>query len=169
MSDPVRPPFIVSVAELPETRHSYPDSSEQMSPSRAVGRVAGLRRIGVHLVRVVPGSRTSFPHAEQDEEEFVYVVSGACDVWIDGALHRVRAGDFVAFPAGTGISHTFLNDGTEDAILLSGGESAKPDSAIYYPLNPERRAQLPWSAWWKDVPEIEPGPHDGLPAALRKK
>jgi len=168
MSDPARPPFIVRAADVPEKRHSYPDSAEQMSPSRPIGRTAGLRRIGVHLVRVVPGSRTSFPHAEQDEEEFVYVISGECDVWIDGGLHRVRAGDLVAFPAGTGICHTLLNDGAEAAVLLSGGEAGKPDSAIFYPQNPERRAQMPWSAWWEDVPRRERGPHDGRPASLRK-
>ena len=168
MSQSDRPSFIVRSADLPESRHRYPDSSEEMSPSRAIGRAAGLQRIGIHLVRVTPGSRTSFPHAEQDEEEFVYVVSGICDVWIDGVNHRVSAGDFVAFPAGTGICHTFINDGSEDAILLSGGEAGKPHSKIYYPLNPERRAQVPEGLWWSDVPERASGPHDGLPAALRK-
>lgn len=161
---PVRPPFIVSSADVRETSHRYPGSDEDMSPSRAIGRAAGLLRIGVHLVRVAPGTRTSFPHAEEDEEEFVYVVEGEVDAWVDGVLHRMRAGDLAAFPAGTGICHTFLNDGARDAILLSGGEAAKAGSRIHYPLNPGRRKDLPWSHWWDDVPVRPQGPHDGRPA-----
>ena len=160
----IRPPFVISAADTPETQHQYPNSDEKMAPSRAIGRAAGLRRIGVHLVRLAPGTRTSYPHAEEDEEEFVYVVDGELDVWIDGELHRVRGGDFVAFPAGTGICHTFINDGDRDALLLSGGESAKCDSRIFYPMNPERRTDMPWSSWWDDVPARPRGPHPGKPS-----
>src|SRR5712692_5413634 len=88
----IRPPFVIRGADVPETQHQYPNSDEKMAPSRAVGHAAGLQRIGVHLVRVAPGTRTSYPHAEEDEEEFVYVVDGELDAWIDGELHRVRRG-----------------------------------------------------------------------------
>jgi uncharacterized cupin superfamily protein len=158
-----RPPFIIRAADVPEDQHQYPNSEEKMSPSRAVGHKAGLRRIGVHLVRVAPGTRTSYPHAEEDEEEFVYVVEGECDVWLDGELHRVRAGDFIAFPCGTGICHTFMNNGDRDALLVSGGEKGKPDSRIVYPMNPERRNDIAWSAWWEDAPARPRGPHSGKP------
>src|SRR5712692_5928473 len=151
----IRPPFVIRATDVPETQHQYPNSDEKMASSRAVGYAAGLQRIGVHLVRVAPGTRTSYPHAEEDEEEFVYVV--------DGELHRVRSGDFVAFPAGTGICHTFINDGDRDALLLSGGECAKSDSRIFYPVNPERRNDMPWSRWWDDVPARPRGPHPGKP------
>jgi uncharacterized cupin superfamily protein len=161
---PTRPPFIVSSADVPEREHRYPDSDEPMAPSRAIGRAAGLLRIGLHLCRVPPGRRTSWPHAEEGEEEFVYVIEGEIDAWIDGHLHRMKAGDVCAFPAGTGISHTFLNDGASEALLLVGGEAAKPDNRIFYPKHPERRAQMPWSHWWDDVPSRPEGPHDGAPA-----
>jgi uncharacterized cupin superfamily protein len=166
---PERPPFIIRSLDIEETRHQYPKSDEKMSPSRAIGQKAGLLRIGVHLVRVEPGTRTSFPHAEEDEEEFVYVIDGELECWIDGVLHRVSAGDFVAFPCGTGISHVFLNNGERDALILAGGERGKSDSRILYPLNPGRKNDLSWSQWWTDAPPQPLGPHDGLPDALRKK
>lgn len=162
---PTRPPFIVAAAEVPEKRHRYPDSAEEMAPARAIGRAAGLLQIGLHLVRVSPGTRTSFPHAESAEEEFAYVLEGELDLWLDGDLHHLRAGDLVAFPSGTGISHTFLNDGERDALLLAGGEADKANDRIFYPLNPERRGQLPWSRWWSDAPRRLLGPHDGKPKA----
>src|SRR5882672_6891703 len=106
---PERPPFIIRSADVDERQHSYEHSDEKMSPSRPIGHRAGLLRIGVHLVRVTPGTRTSLPHAEEDEEEFVYVIEGEVDCWIDGDLHHLHGGDFVAFPAGTGIAHSFMN------------------------------------------------------------
>jgi uncharacterized cupin superfamily protein len=158
-----RPPFIVSTTDVPETTHCYPKSDEPMAPSRAIGRVAGLLRIGLHIVRVPPGHRTSWPHCEEKEEEFVFVLEGEIDAWIDGQLHRMKAGDLAAFPAGTGIAHTFLNDGEADALLLVGGEREKKHSRIYYPHHPGRRDDMPWSSWWSDVPKRELGPHDGAP------
>lgn len=158
-----RPPFVISAADVPETRAQYPNSDEQLAPKRAIGRAAGLRKVGLHLIRLSPGTRTSWPHAESAEEEFAYVVEGEVDAWIDGTLHRMKAGDLAAFPAGTGICHTFLNDGDRDAVLLGGGDADKAENRIYYPLHPGRRSDLPWSAWWEDVPVRPQGPHDGKP------
>ncbi len=128
-----RPPFIVSSADVPEKTHRYPNSDEDMAPARPIGRAAGLLRIGIHLVRVPPGRRTSYPHAES------------------------------AFPSGTGRCHSFINDGERDALLLSGGEADKSNNRIYYPLNPGRRSDMPWSRWWDDVPKRPQGAHDGKP------
>jgi uncharacterized cupin superfamily protein len=79
----------------------------------------------------------------------------------------MRAGDFAALPAGTGITHCFLNNSERDALMIVGGEASKRDNRIYYPLHPGRRDQLPANEWWDDVPKRELGPHDGMPDALR--
>jgi uncharacterized cupin superfamily protein len=163
-----RPPFIVSTSELPEYAHVYPQSKEPMGPARSAGSAAGLSRIGINLQRLPPGSRSSWPHAESDEEEFVYVIEGQVDAWIDGDIHPMRAGDFAAFPAGTGICHCFINNSTTEALLLVGGEAAKPANRIVYPLNPSRRADLKASDWWHDAPARQLGAHDGLPDKLRR-
>ena len=164
---PTRPAFIVSTADLPEKAHNYPRSEERMGPIRRAGKLAGLVRIGINLQRLPPGTRSSWPHAEENEEEFVYVIDGEVDAWIDGSLHRMAAGDLAAFPAGTGICHCFINNGEREALLLVGGEAPKPGSRIFYPLNPSRRDDLKASDWWDDVPRQPMGPHDGLPDALR--
>lgn len=166
---PARPPFLLRSQDVPEEVHHYPNSDEDLAPSRPIGRVAGLQRIGLHLTRVPPGARTSWPHCEEHEEEFVFVIEGALDAWIDGVLHPMAAGDLAAFPCGTGICHTFINNGDHDAVLLVGGETPKANNRIYYPRHPHRQADLPPSEWWDDVPAREQGPHDGLPDALRSK
>jgi uncharacterized cupin superfamily protein len=163
-----RPPFILSTDSVPEVSHRYPNSDEQLSAGRPIGRAAGMRRLGLHVERVPPGHRTSWPHAEEDEEEFVYVLEGEIDAWIDGVLHPMKKGDLAAFPCGTGICHTFLNNGDTDALLFVGGER-RSDSRIFYPLHPQRRGDMPWSNWWDDVPVRPMGPHDGVPRAGTKR
>ena len=163
-----RPPFIVSTRDVPEKSHVYPQSTEKMGPTRRLGREAGLERIGINIQRLPPGTRSSWPHAEENEEEFVYVIDGDVDAWIDGHVHRMTSGDLAAFPAGTGISHCFINNGDREALLLVGGEAAKQGSRIFYPLNPSRRSDMKPSDWWEDAPKRELGPHDGLPDAQRR-
>jgi len=158
-----RPPFIISNADVPEEIGRYPGSDEPLGAGRAIGRAAGLQRIGLHLERLTPGQRTSYPHAEEKEEEFVFVLEGEVEAWLDGRLHPMRSGDLAAFPAGTGICHTFINNSAADALLLVGGDASRRDNRIFYPLNPERRGQMPWSSWWEDIPLREQGPHDGKP------
>ena len=167
MNPSPRPPFIVSAADLPERAHVYPHSDEPMGPMRSLGAAAGLVRLGINLQRLPPGTRSSWPHAESDEEEFVYVIEGEVQAWIDGTLHAMRAGDLVAFPAGTGICHCLVNNGEREALLLVGGEANKESNRITYPLNPSRRDDMPAHYWWHDAPARELGDHDGLPDARR--
>jgi uncharacterized cupin superfamily protein len=165
MSD--RPSCIVAAESVSEYTHVYPQSTEELGPIRRLGKEAGLVRMGVNVQRLPPGSRSSWPHAEEDEEEFVYVIDGEVDAWIDGRIYRMKTGDLAAFPPGTGISHCFINNGAAEALLLVGGEAPRPGSRIYYPVNPRRREDIPSPYWWSDVPERELGPHDGVPDARR--
>lgn len=164
---PPRPPCIVASRDVPARAHVYPGSTEAMGPVWRIGHAAGLVRIGINLQRLPPGTRSSWPHAESDEEEFVYVLEGEVQAWIDGELHTMTVGDLAAFPAGTGISHCFINNGNTDALLLVGGEAARPSNRIVYPLHPSRRADLDPSEWWGDAPARPLGGHDGLPDAAR--
>jgi uncharacterized cupin superfamily protein len=108
-----------------------------------------------------PGRRTSYPHAESDEEEFIYVLDGYPEVWINGYLWKLEPGDSVGFPAGTGVCHTFLNNTDQEVRLLVVGESNKKFNRIYYPLNPEYAATR--QDRWVDHPPQFFGPHDGKP------
>lgn len=155
-----RPAFIRHWTELEgsDTDH-YPGDSELLSIRAPLARTLGLSRIGIHHDRLLPGRRTSYPHAESAEEEFVFVLDGTPDAWIDGQLHRLKPGDAVAFPAGTGICHTFLNNTEAEVRLLVIGESSRPDNRVYYPLNQEHARMR--SDAWIDAPARVLGEHDG--------
>lgn len=159
---PSRPDFIRHWQELegPDNEH-YPDSEELMSIGAPLGRALGLTRLGIHHERLLPGRRMSYPHAESSEEEFAYVLQGTPDVWINGELHRLQPGDAVAFPAGTGICHTFINNGAEDAHFIVVGEANKAENRIRYPLNQDYQQTRNDS--WQDAPEQTMGSHHGKP------
>jgi uncharacterized cupin superfamily protein len=166
MATPDRPPFIAHWREIerPDDKH-YDGDDELMSIGAPFGSAFGLTKLGIHHERLPPGRRTSFPHAESAEEEFVYVIAGAPDVWLDGHLHRLKPGDAVGFPAGTGIAHSFLNNTEAEVHLLVVGERSKAENRIVYPLNPDRKALR--EDWWDDYPRRTLGPHDGLPDQVR--
>lgn len=161
-SQPPRPDFIRhwTALEGPDTAH-YPNSDELLSIGAPLARALGLKAIGIHHERLLPGRRTSYPHAESMEEEFVFVLEGAPDAWIDGHLHRLGAGDAVGFPAGTGLCHSFLNNTGNNVRLLVVGEAPRADNKVYYPCNSELMPLR--KDWWHHVPHRTMGPHHGKP------
>ena len=164
MAKPERPDFIANYRDLLQPFEGEPPDL-QGSGAR-LGERFGLGRIGINCEVIPPGSRSSLPHAEKEEEEFVYVLSGTPDVWIDGHLHPLVPGDAVGFPAGTGIAHSFLNNSEADVHLLIVGEHQRSGNRLFYPLNPERmEAFRKQDRAWDDAPKRALGPHDGKPRA----
>ncbi len=163
-----RPDFVVHWKDIQREPGSYPASHEKLGILSKFGRHFGLARIGVHHEVLPPGTRTSWPHAERDEEEFVFVLEGEPDVWIDGVLHRLKSGDGVGFPDKTGISHVFINNTNAPVRLIVAGEASRERSKVFYPMHPKRNQEI-GDRFWADVPKRELGPHDGMPDALREK
>jgi uncharacterized cupin superfamily protein len=157
-----RPDFIKHWTELEEPHaHCYRGDSEPMGLDAPLSAAMGITRIGIHHVRLLPGRRTSYPHAESTEQEFVYVLQGKPDVWIDGVLHALVEGDSVAFPAGTGICHTFINNTADEVRLMVIGERPREDNRIRYPLN--EAYEVTRADRWTDWPIRPIGDHDGKP------
>ncbi|HEY5336863.1 MAG TPA: cupin domain-containing protein, partial [Rhizomicrobium sp.] len=146
----------------------YANSTEDQTIPARFGRRARIARIGVHLDMLKPGRRTSYPHAERDEDEFVYVISGNADCWLDGHLHPIGAGDFVGFAAGTGITHTIINNSDADVFMLVGSEGSRLLGQYWYPCQPSQNKAI-GGRYWADHPVPKLGPHDGLPDALRAR
>jgi len=164
---PERPAFVVHWTKIEQADDShYEGDDELMSIGTPFGQHFGLTRLGIHHQRVLPGRRTSYPHAESAEEEFVYVIAGTPDVWLDGELHRLRPGDAVGFAAGTGICHSFLNNTAGEVRLLVVGETSKAENRAFYPRNPEQATR---TDWWSDPPARPMGDHDGLTDRVRAR
>jgi len=166
-----RPEFIKHYTQIQEPDDAtYPGDDELMSIGSPFGRHFGLKKLGIHHEMLLPGRRTSWPHAESAEEEFVYVIEGHPDAWIDGTLYRLNPGDGVGFPSGTGICHSFINN-TNDAVrLLVVGEASKKENQVYYPLHPKRNEEIAkTNHHWQNAPKHQLGDHDGIPDKRREK
>jgi uncharacterized cupin superfamily protein len=160
-----RPPEIVRWEALEGPEWTYRGRDEKMCRKADYGQHFGFRTLGISHVTLEPGRRTSLPHAESAEDEFVYVIAGTPDVWLDGHLHRLAPGDAVGFPAGTGLAHAFLNNTGNEVRLIVAGDRTRPENRILYPANPEQRALR--DDWWDDAPARDLGPHDGVTDARR--
>ncbi len=158
-----RPSFIGHYKDfMDEDNAHYEGSDELLAIGSAVGKKLGLVKIGIHIETLPSGRRTSWPHAESEEEEFAFVIKGRPDVWINGEIYPLVAGDFVAFPSGTGIAHVFLNNTFEEVVLLVGGEKSKAENKIYYPMHPERNEKMKEKGWfWENPPKQVMGSHNG--------
>ncbi|MCB0414109.1 MAG: GNAT family N-acetyltransferase [Bdellovibrionales bacterium] len=127
-----------------------------------------LKRIAAHYFNIPSGYRTSRPHAESLEEEFVYVISGEVDLWLNGKVKKMFKGDCVGFPAGTGIGHSFINNYEKDCELFVSGDRTKPDNQYHFHLEPDLKEQCR-NHWWDNMPEQELGGHNGLPGNFEKR
>lgn len=143
-----RPSFVVRSSDVPEEESAYPApfDTEKLSFSRDLGGAAGSRSLGATRERLPPGRRTSFTHAHLREEELIYVLSGRPTLrWIqdgDARETELAPGDFVTFPAGTGIAHTFWNRTDEEIELFVVGERRTSERVTY----PDDPAYVRWRA-----------------------
>lgn len=76
-------------------------------------------------------------------------------------LHPITEGDSVAFPAGTGICHTFINNTKDEVRLMVIGEPPRDDNRIRYPLN--EAYELTRKDRSVDWPTRPIGDHNGMP------
>lgn len=163
-----RPLYIKNFSEiLSEDIGGYPGSDEKFGIDSRFGKTMGLTKVGIHHEILPPGRRTSWPHAESHEDEFIFVVEGYPQVWLNGILYDLVPGDFVAFPYGTGIGHTVINNSAQDVKLVVGGSAFDPENKCIYSLH-EKRNQEMGNFLWKDAPKLSLGKHDGLPNKIRQ-
>lgn len=91
-----------------------------------VGRITGLAKVAINLVRIAPGERAFPLHRHQGEEEWTYVIAGAGEVQLDDKAQAIGPGDFIAFAA-SGPAHAVRNTGTGELLCLMGGDAPMAD------------------------------------------
>jgi uncharacterized cupin superfamily protein len=108
---------------------------------REVGEALGLTRIGVNLVRILPGKASSMRHWHTHEDEFLYLLEGELVLRTDAGEQTLRAGMAAGFPAGVPDGHHLLNRSEAPATFLIVSNRDPQDSAYY--ADPE--VDLLWS------------------------
>jgi uncharacterized cupin superfamily protein len=123
MSDPSTPAARVLVRAAdrgPAFPSGHPYNPRSELHGWLLSRAAGLSRVAVNLARIPPGKESAIFHVHHREEEWLYVLEGRGVAEVDDAEHAIGPGDFLGFPPGT--AHHLRNEGTEDLLILEGGE-----------------------------------------------
>lgn len=121
----------LDIAAMPERHHRHQFNDNAVRLTRTLGAATGLERIGIHLVRLLPGRDSTEHHYHDADEEFVYVLAGRGIACIGDEQFEVGPGDFMGFPAPSP-AHSLTNPYHEELVYLVGGERNAVD-AVHYP------------------------------------
>ena len=127
-------------AHAQEFSHPWNPDSQMFGTQLALS--VGLKRTGVNFIRVPAGKESYIYHSHQNEEEWIYVLSGKAIALIDDVEYEVNAGDFIGFPAPS-VAHHMRNPGPARVVYLVGGENRETEVVDYPTLKKrmERRGR----------------------------
>ena len=104
--------------------------------NKSLGDEVGLKNIGIHLISIAPGDKSTELHTHRYEEEALYVLSGRGIAVLGDSTQKIGPGDFIGFPAG-GAAHETVNDGNEPLVCLVIGQRLSQD-VVDYPRKGKR-------------------------------
>jgi uncharacterized cupin superfamily protein len=121
----------IDSAAIPVLKGSgYPPPFDAPCAARTrqrLGNAGGLRDFGIDLMRLPPGGWSSQRHWHSHEDEFVYVLEGELTLVEDDGETLLHAGDFAAFPKGSGNGHHLINRSSTMAVYLEVGSRNPED------------------------------------------
>ena len=88
--------------------------------------------VGMLIEAPAPGKRLCPRHYHMLEEEHALVLEGEVTLLLGDERHVMKAGDYVCFPAGRKVGHSFLNRGSGPCRYLMIGER-HPNEVCVYP------------------------------------
>ena len=126
----IRPKNIVNEADVAwvETTRGARNASKR----KRFGPLTGLEKLGASLYELPPGKRAFPRHWHSANEEFLYVFAGTGTLRLGAENVAVKAGDFVALPAGAAHVHELVNSGAEPLRYLAVSTMIAPD-VVHYP------------------------------------
>jgi len=124
------------IAAMQGVRRVHTLNPEAIRLDKSLGDEVGLKNIGIHLITIARGDKSTEFHTHKYEEEAIYVLSGHGTEVIGETKQKIGAGDFIGFSAG-GVAHETINDGTEPLMCLVIGQRL-PQDVVDYPRKGKR-------------------------------
>lgn len=90
------------------------------------------RKIGVSYEELPPGKQSVPFHYHMLEEEHIVALEGEATLRLGEERHRIKAGDYVGFPAGQRAGHCLVNESDAPFRFLMIG-SREPNEVCVYP------------------------------------
>ena len=135
-------------AELPESASEHQFNADAVRHVRTLTGLAGLSRIGIHVVRLETGCDSTELHSHDNDEEFLVVLQGKGIATIGDDTFDVATGDIMAFPCGSP-PHKLHNPNAEDLVYLMGGEKNDND-VVHYPRLQRSMVKSAGKRYWSD-------------------
>jgi uncharacterized cupin superfamily protein len=141
------------IAALEGVRRVHNLNPSAIRTDKSLGDGAGLKNIGIHLISIAPGDKSTEFHSHKYEEEAIYVLSGHGTEVMGETTQKIGPGDFLGFPA-DGVAHETINDGTELLICLVIGQRL-PQDVVDYPRAGKRLYRNSGQRDMVDYPNIQ--------------
>jgi uncharacterized cupin superfamily protein len=88
-------------------------------------------RVGMMIEAPAPGKRLAPRHYHMLEEEHALILAGEVSLLLGDQTHVMKPGDYVCFPAGEKIGHSFMNSGAGPCRYLMIGARNPNDVCVY--------------------------------------
>jgi uncharacterized cupin superfamily protein len=138
-----------TIAKIEGVRRAHQLNSAAIRLDKSLGDEAGLQNIGIHLITIAPGDKSTEFHTHKYEEEAIYVLSGHGTEIMGETSQKIGPGDFIGFPASS-VAHETVNDGTEPLVCLVIGQRLAQDVVDY----PRKGKRLYRNSGQRDMVEI---------------
>ena len=124
------------IAAMEGVRRVHNLNPDAIRTDKSLGDEVGLKNMGIHLISIAPGDKSTEFHTHRYEEEAIYVLSGRGTAVVGEKTQKIGPGDFLGFPAG-GAAHETINDGVEPLVCLVIGQRLAQD-VVDYPRKGKR-------------------------------
>ncbi|MBB4953777.1 putative cupin superfamily protein [Agrobacterium vitis] len=99
--------------------------------ARLLSDAGGLTQFGAFVETLPPGSRSSHKHWHEQEDEFIYMLSGIATLHEGDTITDMHPGDAATFKAGVALGHCLENRSTQDCTYLVVG-TRSPNDVVHY-------------------------------------
>ncbi len=113
---------------------NYPEEFKPVVAGRTkktLGDAAALQNFGVNLVELAPESSSALRHWHDQQDEFIYVLSGEITLVTDAGEEVLLTGDCAGFAAGVANGHCLINRSQEIVTYLEIGDRTPNDKVTY--------------------------------------
>ena len=90
------------------------------------------RKIGIAYEELAPGKQSVPFHYHLIEEEHIIALRGEATLRLGDRRYRLKAGDYVAFPAGQLAGHCLINESDAPFLFIIIGDH-EPNEVCVYP------------------------------------
>lgn len=120
---------IINVDDVAPVTRGNGDTFE--ATFKPVGAALDSQKLGFNITVIPPGKKAFPYHAHRGNEEMFFILEGEGSVRLDGAVHRLRAGDFVSLPPGRDSAHQIINDSKAPLRYLAVSTMQQPEVVEY--------------------------------------